>query len=118
MPSTEDSNKVTFRRYLRAFNTGDLDAFDELIAPAYVNHNPGIPDPAPGPEGLKPIVKWLREEHPDLRFEEIHLIAEGDLLAAHVLVHGYGPDPVGQIQVERFEDGRIVEHWRATGDGS
>jgi predicted SnoaL-like aldol condensation-catalyzing enzyme len=116
--ATEDANKAVFRRYLDAFNTGDLDAFDALIAPDYVNHAPTHPDPAPGPAGLKPIVRELRARVPGLRFEEVRLIAEGQLLAAHLLVHGLGPAPVHQIQVERFEGGRIAEHWRATGDGS
>jgi predicted SnoaL-like aldol condensation-catalyzing enzyme len=112
---TEQTNKAVFRRYLQAFNDGDLDAFDALVAPHYVNHNPTLPDPAPGPDGLKPIVRDLREQAPDLRFEEVQLVAEGALVAAHLLVYGFGPDPVQQIQIERFEDGRIVEHWRATG---
>ncbi len=118
MTNTHDTNKAVFRRYLQAFNTGDLDAFDELIADDYINHNPSIPNPPPGPAGLKPIVKDLRQQAPDLRFEEVQLVAEGDLVAAHLLVHGFGSEPVQQIQVERFRDGRIVEHWRATGDGS
>lgn len=109
--------KETFRRYLSAFNTGDLDAFDELVTPDYVNHDPLTPDPLPGPAGLKPIVTAMREQAPSLRFEELELIEEGDLLAAHLRVHGFGPEPVRQIQIERFRDGRIAEHWRATGSG-
>lgn len=118
MPTSQETNKTVFRRYLVAFNDGDLDAFDDLVAPDYRNHNPSSPNPAPGPEGLKPIVHQLREQAPELRFEEVQLVAEGDLVAAHLIVHGFGPEPVQQIQIERFEDGRIVEHWRATGDGS
>jgi hypothetical protein len=40
--------------------------------------------------------------------EEVQLIAEGYLVAAHLIVHGLGPEPVQQIQIERFENGRIV----------
>lgn len=118
MAKTQEDNKAVFRRYLRAFNEGDLDAFDELVGGHYVNHNPSQPDPVPGPAGLKPIVQELRDQAPDLRFEEVQLIAERELVVAHLLVHGLGPEPVQQIQIERFENGRIVEHWRATGDGS
>lgn len=108
------TNTDVVRRYLAAFNRGDLDAFDELIDPAYVNHSPSLPDPPPGPEGLKPIVADLRRQAPDLRFEEVHLLEDGDLVAAHLLVHGFGPEPVRQMQIERLRDGRIVEHWRVT----
>jgi predicted SnoaL-like aldol condensation-catalyzing enzyme len=118
MATTQDTNKAVFRRYLQAFNDGDLEAFDEIVAPDYVNHNPSRPDPVPGPPGLKPIVRELRDQAPELRFEEVQLVAEGDLVAAHLMVHGVGPAPIQQIQIERFRDGRIVEHWRATGDGS
>jgi len=116
--TTGQDHKAIFRRYLTAFNEGDLDAFDELLTADYVNHDPSRPDPVPGPAGLKPIVHELRAKMPELRFEEIALIAEGDLLAAHLLVHGVADAPVRQIQVERFRDGRICEHWRATGPGS
>jgi predicted SnoaL-like aldol condensation-catalyzing enzyme len=109
------ANKAVVRRYLAAFNAGDLEAFDALVAPDYVNHSPSLPDPAPGPAGLKPIVAQLRDQAPGLRFEEVELIAEDDLVVAHLLVHGFGPEPLRQIQVERLRDGRIVEHWRATG---
>ena len=118
MATTQETNKAVFRRYLQAFNDGDLEAFDELIAADYVNHNPSQPDPLPGPAGLKPIIRQLRMQMPDLQFEEVQLIAEGNLVAAHLRVLGFGREPIQQIQIERFEQGRIVEHWRATGDGS
>lgn len=105
------TNTALVERYLDAFNTGDLDAFDALIAPDYVNHSPGIPDPAPGPEGLKPIVALLREQTPDLRFELLRLVDAGELVAVHTRVHPFGVD---QMQIERVRDGQIVEHWRVT----
>jgi predicted SnoaL-like aldol condensation-catalyzing enzyme len=110
----QQRNKAVVRRYLDAFNRGDLEAFDELVTAGYVNHDPLHPDPPLGPAGLKPIVRELREQAPGLRFEELVLIAEGDLVAAHVLVHGLAPAPLRQIQIERFANGRIIEHWRAT----
>jgi predicted SnoaL-like aldol condensation-catalyzing enzyme len=113
--STNQQHKALVRRYLAAFNDGDLDAFDDLVADDYVNHSPSMPGMPPGPAGLKPIIEGLRRQAPDLHFEEVQLVAEGDLVAAHVLVHGFGPEPVRQIQVERIRDDKIVEHWRATG---
>jgi predicted SnoaL-like aldol condensation-catalyzing enzyme len=110
----ESHNTAVVRRYLAAFNAADLDAFDELMTPDYVNHSPSIPDPVPGPAGLKPIVTDLHLQAPDLRMEEIHLIAAGDLVAVHLLVHGFGPHPARQMQIERLHNGRIAEHWRVT----
>jgi hypothetical protein len=50
--------------------------------------------------------------------EEVQLVAEEALLGARLLVHGFGPKPDQRIQIERFEEGRIVEYWRAAGNGS
>ena len=105
------TNTALIERYLAAFNAGDLDAFDALIAPDYVNHAPATPDPAPGPAGLKPIVAMLREQTPDLRFELLRLVDAGDSVAVHTRVHPFG---VEQMQIERIRDGQIVEHWRVT----
>jgi ketosteroid isomerase-like protein len=105
------TNADLMQRYLSAFNRGDLDAFDALIAPDYVNHSPATPDPEPGPAGLKPIVALLREQTPDLRFELLQLVDGGEYGALHTRVHPFGVD---QMQIERVRDGQIVEHWRIT----
>jgi predicted SnoaL-like aldol condensation-catalyzing enzyme len=105
------TNTALVERYLQAFNSGDLDAFDELIAPDYVNHSPGLPDPPPGPAGLKPIVAAMRSEIPDLHFELLRIVDGGDHVCVHTRVHPFG---ALQMQIERIHDGRIVEHWRAT----
>jgi steroid delta-isomerase-like uncharacterized protein len=113
-------------RYLAAWNAGDLAAFDDLLTPDYVNHSPGTPDPEPGPSGLRPIVAAMRGGIPDLRYELVHLVADGDLVSFHTIVRGtqtgelFGQPPtnrafaVRQMQVERIADGRIAEHWRVT----
>ena len=51
MPTSQETNKTVFRRYLVAFNDGDLDAFDDLVAPDYRNHNPARPTPLQGRKG-------------------------------------------------------------------
>ncbi len=103
------SHHTLVERCLDAWNTGDLDAVDALLTPDYVNLSPGLPGPEPGPAGLKPIVAALRRETPDLRFALVHVVADGDLVAFHTVVHPLG---VRQMQIERVRDGRIAEHWR------
>ena len=126
---TSDARPL-IERYLRAWNTGDLDAFDEIIATDYLNHAPGLPDPRPGPEGLRPIVRAMRAAIPDLRYELRHLVAEGDLVAVHTTVSGiqtgdlFGRPASGrrfrvpQMQIERIAGGRIAEHWRVTDEAA
>jgi predicted SnoaL-like aldol condensation-catalyzing enzyme len=108
------NHKQTIRTYLAAFNRGDLDAFDALIAPVYRNNDPLRPELHRGLDALKTVVAEMRAAFPDLRYDEVALIEEDDVVAAHVLVHGVADHPVRQIQIERFDGERITEHWRAT----
>jgi ketosteroid isomerase-like protein len=113
------SHHTLVERYLAAWTAGDLDAFDALVTPDYLNHSPGSPDPEPGPDGLKPIVAAMRRAIPDLSYELVHVVSEGDLVAFHTLVTGTQSGRsfrARQMQVERVRDGRIAEHWRVTDD--
>ncbi|MER6948106.1 ester cyclase [Nonomuraea sp. NPDC000554] len=115
-------------RYFQAWNTGDLDILDDVIAADYVNHNAGMPDVPPGPDGLRPIISGMRAGFPDLHYEIEHLVTDGDVVAVRTTVTGthtgplFGQPPTGrafrvtQMQFERIRGGRIVEHWRLTDD--
>ena len=124
--SAEES-KATMRRYfLDAFEQGNIDLLDELLAPDYVNHTPATPDLPTGPEGVKGVVTMFRSAMPDLRVLIEDMIAEGDKVATRYTLEGthegelFGVPPTGQrlsiesITVERVSDGKIREHWRVT----
>ncbi|HEY6728249.1 MAG TPA: ester cyclase [Polyangiaceae bacterium] len=120
-------NTVCVHRYFEeVWNQGKLDVLDELLAGDYVNHSSSIPDPVPGPAGVKPIVAAMRRAFPDLRYRIDQLVASDDAVAVRVTLSGthrgdfFGIPPTGkhfevtQTNIERFRDGRIVEHWRNT----
>ena len=88
---------VVERLYAEAFVRGDEAVVDELVATDYAQHNPLVPD---GSAGLKALVANT------LPVEVIDVVAQGDLVAAHVR---YGQ--VSAVDIFRVEDGRIVEHW-------
>lgn len=115
-------------RYFAAWNSGDLDAFDDLVAADYVNHSPSTLNPPPGPAGLRPIVAAMRTAFDDLHYDILRMVIDGDLVAVHLRVTGtntgpfFGAPPTGrrvevaQMQFEQVRDGRIVQHWRVTED--
>ena len=124
--SSEES-KATMRRYfLDAFEQGNIDLLDELLAPDYVNHTPATPDLPTGPEGVKGVVTMFRSAMPDLRVVIEDMIAESDKVATRYTLEGthegelFGVPRTGQrlsiesITVERVSDGKIREHWRVT----
>jgi predicted ester cyclase len=53
-----DENKVLVRRFFEAFDNGNLDAIEEILAPDFVDHSP-LPDQGPGREGY---IKLLAED--------------------------------------------------------
>ena len=125
--TAEDEHARVVARYFdEVWSQGRLEVLDEILAPDYVNHTPSTPNPPPGPGGLKPIVAAFRVAFPTLRFTILEVVAEGERVAVRVRMEGTQDGPlfdipathrhvsVDQINIERFRDGRIVEHWRVT----
>lgn len=124
-----DENQALIIRYFeRVWNQGHLDELDEMISADYINHSPGMPNPEPGPRGLKPIVATLREAFPDLNYVIKNMVVSPVQVAVHTIMRGthcgdlFGFAATGkrvevsQMQIERIENGKIVEHWRLTDD--
>jgi len=121
-----EENKDVVRRFWGVWEDGNIGLVDELLAPDYVNHSPGMPDQPTGPEGVKAVVSMFRTGMPDLRIVIDDMIAEGHKVAVRYTIEGtheghlFGVPPTGQrvriesFTVERVSDGRIREHWRVT----
>jgi predicted ester cyclase len=124
---SEQNKEITRRVLKELFEDGNLDAVDDLIHPAFVNHE-APPDNPQGPEGLKETITWLRGLWGPMRAEIEDEIAEGDKVVARVKMHGrhlgefLGRAPTGksfavkQIHVWRIEDGKAIEHWSVRDD--
>jgi len=120
-------NRAVVQRYFdEVWNQGKVEVLDELLAQDYVNHSSSIPNVPPGPDGVKPIVFAMRRAFPDLRYRIDQLVVSPEAVAARVTLSGthhgdfFGIAPTGkrfevtQTNIERFRDGKIVDHWRNT----
>lgn len=129
MNTIENNTALLIKRYFEeVWNKGDVDVLDEIMASSYINHNPGLEKPEPGPRGLKPIVIAIRTGFPDLKYLIQRMVVSEDFVAVHVLMTGthtgnfFGIQATGkrinvsQMQIERIENGKLVEHWRVTDD--
>ena len=118
-----EENKATTRRFMEeVINKGNFAVIDEVIAPDCVDHNP-MPGQAQGPEGAKQAIGMLRTAFPDLRITIEDMVAEGDKVAMRGSMTGtqngefMGIAPTGKsctfdlITIDRFRDGKVVEHW-------
>ncbi len=122
--SVED-NKALYRQYDEALSQRDFARFDEIFAPNYVYHSPGVPELPPGPEGLKQLLSGYVAAFPDVRTTIEELIAEGDQVVARLTYSGthqgafQGIAPTGKqitmssIDIVRIADGKIVEEWES-----
>ncbi len=114
------------RYFEEVWNQGNLDVLDEIISLDYINHTPGMPNPIPGPLGLKPIIAGMRIAFPDLHYVIENMVISDNQVAVHTTMHGthngdlFGLSPthksvkINQMQIERIVDNQIVEHWRVT----
>jgi predicted SnoaL-like aldol condensation-catalyzing enzyme len=101
MPSTEQ-NKQVVARLFDAFRAGDTNAFDELIAQDYVQHNPQAGN------GLQ-AVKDFFEPVGAVDVEVHRVLTDGDLVAVH---SNYKTWNMASVDIFRIgDDGKIIEHW-------
>lgn len=115
-----DRNKEAFRGIIEeGFNKGNYAALDPLFAVDYQEHQFGL---KPTLEGFKDDIRYLRTAFPDFHLTIDDLVAENDKVWARMTARGtnHGPflgAPTGKpfsatvMDVCRFKDGKLVEHW-------
>jgi predicted ester cyclase len=121
MSTREAQNKAVVRRFFEAFETNDLAALREVLAPDRVAYSHGQPDPQDREQHLQSIGAW-NASFSDTHFTIEEQIAEGDTVATRVRFRSVhtGGDFMGQppsgkqvvlirVTIERIKDGRIVE---------
>ena len=109
------SNVEIMRQVIeRGFGAGDLSVADEFAARAIIEHEYGAPAAESGPELLKAMIAEARAHMPGMSMVMDDAVADGDKVWARSVARA--PGPAGElvitvIDVCRFEEGRIVEHW-------
>ena len=116
-----ERNKAIVRRLFEVWNTGNLDAIEELYAADYVaDYRPDAPL-RHGYSAIKGMVQRAHVAFPDFHEELEEMIAEGDKVVVRLTITGtqlgqWGPlPPTGkpvrfeEIVILRFADGKVVE---------
>jgi predicted ester cyclase len=119
--SSEDNAQAARRLLNAAFSCGDLAVIDEIAAPDCIEHQEGAQ--AKGPDAVRRSAAGLRASFPDLELRVDDIAADRDMVWARVRARGTdtggvaGRPPSGRnieayvIDVMRFHDGKMVEHW-------
>jgi steroid delta-isomerase-like uncharacterized protein len=120
---SQQTNIAAQTAFGEAVAAGDLDAFEDIVAPGSVDHDPA-PGQRPGPDGYRTTFGEMRAAFPDLHVEVDHLLATDDELAFAYTIKGthlgelMGHPATGRtvsyrgMQISRFDsDGKLVERW-------
>lgn len=118
-----EENKVIYRRWFEEVLTGgDLDLADELLAPGYALHFPGLPAPLDH-EGHKQLLMMFRGAFSDWQETVEDVVAEEDKVVIRVTGRGthqgdfQGIPPTGArveatgVGIGRIDNGKIAESW-------
>ena len=124
--SNEDNKALSARLYFEVFGAGNFAVADEILSPDCVSHAGGTP-PQFGTEGIKKQAFVLRNAIPDLTVSLQDQVAEGDRVASRWLGSGTNTGELhlptgairatgrsiafGELRIDRFAHGRIVESW-------
>ena len=120
--ATHDNETSMRRFYTEAVTKGNVSVIDELTAPNFREHET-IPGFEPNREGVKKWITAFRVAFPDIQVIVNDVITQGDKLVARATFHGthkgmfMGIPATGKkfqmevIDILRFENGKVVEHW-------
>lgn len=100
------NKEIVVKAMKEFFVDRDHKAIERYWAETYVQHNPSMIN---GHQGLRDILK----NSIDTGFKWVPgiFIEKDDLVISHSEVHGWGPNPLIVVDIFRFEDGKIAEHW-------
>ena len=116
------TNEELFRTLIvDGFGKGDVTVFDKYTSPDFMEHQYGfIP---PNVEGVKKAIQSLHKAFPDFSLTIEDLIVNDDKVWGRMIGRGthinqFGPlPPTGKtfeitvIDIGRFKDGKLIEHW-------
>jgi predicted ester cyclase len=106
---------------MKEFQTGDASGIDSVIADDFIDHTDR--GDMKGKDSLKAMVKFAHDHFPDMKFEKVRDVADGDYVYSWITSSGTsdgsmgmlkGPYKMSSIELSKFKDGKAVEHWSFT----
>ena len=124
-----DANKTLVRKYYQEV-MGDLSGIEQIVAGDFVDHH-FPPDMPPGPAGVRKFfTEFAGSIFSDMRIDIDFLLAEGDKVDCHFVLHARHTGPMGNIPPRgnpirlpaistfRVADGKLAEAWEIFDSGS
>lgn len=118
--SVEENIAATRRLIAEGFTAGNLAICDELISPEALEHQRGL---KPGVDGAKDTIRTLHSWFSDFELKIVDVVANGDTVWIRNRATGVNtgnvlgrpatglPFDITVIDIIRFADGKMIEHW-------
>jgi predicted SnoaL-like aldol condensation-catalyzing enzyme len=111
MQNTELSKSIIRDFYRRTVANGDLGFAEQIIADDYIQHSPMV---KPGKAGLMEALESMKQLPKPATAAKpfMRLLAEDDFVVTN-LSFEFGGKKMVVIDLFRFQDGQVAEHWDA-----
>jgi predicted ester cyclase len=116
------TNEQLFRKFIEdGFSKGDVTVFDQYASPYFVEHQYGFVPP--DANGVKKAINALHRAFPDFSLTIEDMVAGDDKVWGRLTGRGthkeqFGPLPttgktfeITVIDIMRFREGKLIEHW-------
>ena len=104
--SNEETKALVLKAFDTLFNKRDYAKAAEFWSENYIQHSAHI---EPGRDGLFNLIRSLPDT---LRYENAHIMVEGDYVMLHGRFSGHGRSRAWiAADIVRMEGGRLAEHW-------
>jgi predicted ester cyclase len=123
IPSTSRTNKMVTEKLFTIVQTNAVDSLSKYIDDKMVEHSPVPNGASTGIQSQKDAIAFYYRAFPDWKFTVLSTVAEGDFVMAHFNVKATNtgamgtvpatnkPVDVNGVDVYKFENGKVVEHW-------
>ncbi len=122
--AAKDQMKQAAQDLLDAWWSGKTDGLDAVVAENFTTHMSMPSVSSTGAQKLKDMIAMSNAAFTGNKAEDLHLTAEGDRVVAHYRWKGKNTGAMGEampatnkpvdvecVDILRFENGKIVEHW-------
>jgi hypothetical protein len=119
-------DKTKMLRYIEAWNSRDLDRYDQLVdeicSDDLIQHDPNMPGFPPGIAAQKAFAREVIANNPDLHFSLDELVLTGDRLIVRGEIQTNHPTSGAVersvfIEMDRIVGGKIAETWTVSMPG-
>src|SRR5262245_13187151 len=87
-PKKTSNKKFVRTAVMEVFVKSNIKAMDQYWAEDYIQHNPQVGN------GREAVKKFFSTPNPNFKYEIGTIIADGDLVAVHARITGFGPKPM------------------------